>query len=178
MSTSTLQAIWPGEKHENVIEYHNSWGTAPIIWETFCTRYLKLDKNWWLFNSDRVPNPLWDAWKRKDIPKGHRAVLLFTLDHIYVRKPDYRRFAKDLREFLDGTMISANRINHWPRIAQQFEMDRDFPGLALWCTSVTSDPWLGAYNETAEDYDPFDWSRAYDLYVELDGLDQMEQSGK
>ena len=169
MSYSTLQAIWPGERHENIVEYRNSWGTSPIVWDVFCERYLRLGKHWWLLEGTKTPNPLWDAWKRDDIPKGHRAVLLFTLDNVYVKKDDYRRFAKDLREFLDGAMISANHFNHWPLIAQRFEMEPDYPALALWCTSVTPDPWNGPYVEDREDYDPFDWSRAYDLYSELDG---------
>lgn len=170
MSCSTLQAIWPGEKHENIVEYRNSWGTAPIVWDAFCERHLKLEKHWWLLRGGTVPNPLWDAWKQEDIPESHRAVLLFTLDHIYVLKKDYRRFAKDLRQFLDDTLISANHVNHWPLIAQRFEMEPDYPAMSLWCTSVVDDPWNGPYNKEKDDYDPFDWSKAYDLYGEIDSL--------
>ena len=171
MSHSTLQAIWPGEKHENVREYRNSHGTAPIVWGEFCVKYLKREQYWWLHNSTGPKGfELWNLWKDKAIPESHRAVLLFTLDHAYVSKPNYRRFAKDLRAFLDDTLISANCMNHWPEIAQFFEMDRDYPAVGLWCTSVTSDPYTGPYNEKTFDYDPFDWSKAFDLYAELDAL--------
>ena len=167
MSRSTLQAIWPGEKHENVVEYRNSHGTGPIVWREFCERHLGLDPNWWLFNYQETPNLLWDAYKRQDIPQAYRAVLLFTCDHFYVKKADYRRFAKDLRTFLEDTRISANVSNHWPLIAQRFEMEPDYPALALWCTSVTSDPWVGAYDEATDEYAPFDWSLARDVYAFL-----------
>lgn len=51
MSSSILQAIWPGEKHEDFREFRNSWGTAPIVWGTFCTKYLGKEDSWWLINA-------------------------------------------------------------------------------------------------------------------------------
>lgn len=172
MSYSTIQAIWPGEKHENLMEYQNSYGTAPIVWNYFCEKHLRLDKYWWLSNATKTPNLLWNAWKRADIPESHRAVLLFTCDNIYVKKQHYRRFAKDLRQFLEAVMISANTVNHWPRIAQQFEMEPEYPALALWCTSVTADRFDGPYNEETNDYEPFDWDKSWSLYDELDDLEK------
>lgn len=168
MSSSMLQAIWPGEKHEDVREFHNSWGTAPIVWDTFCVRYLQRNPHWWVISAGEKGSDLWDLWKRLDIPESHRAVLLFTLDNIYVKRADYRRFAAHLRAFLEDTTISADRVNHWPLIAQFFEMEPDYPAVAIWCTSVVGDPWLGPYDEDKDEYGPFDWSKAYDLYAELD----------
>ena len=172
MSSSTLQAIWPGEKHENIREFHNSYGTAPIVWGEFCKRYLKRESSWWLFHASQPEGrELWDLFKDTRIPESHRAVFAFTFDHFYVKREDYKRFSKDLRAFLDNTLISANHINHWPLIAQFFEMEPDYPAVALWCTSVTSDPWNGEWDEASEDYTPFNWSKAYDLYAELDAVD-------
>jgi hypothetical protein len=169
VSSSILQAIWPGEKHENVREYRNSWGTAPIVWGEFCKRYLGCDENWWLLKPDTPERQkLWDLWKSLAIPVQHRAVFLWTFDHFYVKKVDYRRFAADLRKFLEDTLISANRVNHWPLIAQVFEMDMDYPALALYGTTVNGDPWDGPYDEEKDEYGQFDWSKASDLYVELD----------
>ena len=169
MSYSTLQAIWPGEKHENIREFPNSHGTAPIVWGEFCKRYLgKSEYGWLCANND----DLWACWKRKDIPESHRAVLMLTFDRFYVLKKDYRRFAADLRKFLDDTLISANHVNHWPLIAQAFEMEPDYPALALWCTSVTRDLFVGPYDEEKDEYGPFDWSTAFDLYAEMDGLSE------
>lgn len=171
MSCSTLQAIWPGEKHENVREFRNSHGTAPIVWDEFCKRYLREESHWWLFNSSKPEGRrLWDLYKDMRIPESHRAAFSFTFDHFYVKRADYRRFAKDLRTFLDDTLVSANHVNHWPLIAQFFEMEPDYPAIALWCTSVTSDPFNGEYDEEKDDYGPFDWSKAYDLYEVLDSV--------
>jgi hypothetical protein len=60
--------------------------------------------------------------------------------------------------------------NHWPLIAQEFEMDPDYPALALHCTTVNSDPWMGPYNEEKDEYGPYDWTQAWDVYAELDAL--------
>lgn len=167
MSRSTLQAIWPGERHENIREFPNSHGTAPVIWGAFCEKYLKRERLWWLINSGEIQK-LWDYWKNISIPESHRAALAFTFDRFYISKKDYRRFARDLRQFLDDTLISANHVNHWPLIAQFFEMEPEYPAVAIWCTSVTSDPFNGPYSEETDEYDPFDWSTASDLYTELD----------
>lgn len=103
-------------------------------------------------------------------------MFLWTLDHLYVKKADYRRFAKDLRTFLDATTISANHVNHWPLIAQAFEMEPEYPALALHCTTVNPDPWDGPYDEDKDEYGPYDWTKAYDLYAELEALKQVEVS--
>lgn len=168
VSSSILQAVWPGERHENVIEYRNSWGTAPIVWSFFCATHLGLDEYWWLLNGSKSPNALWDSWCNDKIKKSHRAVLLFTCEHIYVKKGNYARFAKDLREFLDDVTISANQFNHWPRIAQVFESDPAYPALALWCTTVVGDPWNSPYDDEKDEYGPFDWSKAKEVYDEID----------
>jgi len=170
VSYSTLQAIWPGEKYENVREFANSHGTAPIVWTEFCVRYLHEDPYWWLFNASKPDCKLWKCWKDTSIPEGHRAVLMFTFDHFYVEKKDYHRFAADLRSFLDSTKISANHANHWPLIAQFFEMEPQYPAVALWCTSVTSDPYEGTFDEEKDAYGPFDWSKCYSVYEQIDQL--------
>jgi len=169
VSSSILQAIWPGEKHENVREFRNSWGTAPIVWDTFCKKYFGPDEHWWLMNlSTPAGQQFWDLWKDPKIPISHRAVFLWTFDHFYVKKADYRRFGADLRKFLDDTLISANDVNHWPLIAQVFEMEPDYPALALWCTTVNGDQWDRPYDEEKDEYGPFDWNKATDLYEQLE----------
>jgi hypothetical protein len=44
------------------------------------------------------------------------------------------------------------------------------PGIGLYCTSVSEDPFQGKWNEEKEEYDPPDWDEVYDLCEEIDGL--------
>lgn len=168
MSRSTLQAIYLGDRHENIREYSNSHGTAPIVWGEFC-RKIGREQHWWLFNlSGAQGRKFWDLYKDESIPLSHRAVFVFLFDHVYVLQEHYRRFAEDLRQFLDDTTISAAVVNHWPDIAQFFEMNHPYPAVSLWCTSVNSDPWCGEYDEEKNEYAPFDWSKATSLCAVLD----------
>ncbi len=48
MSYTTVKAIWPGEKHEDLEELRNSHGSAPVIWGALSEKYLG-GRNQWLF---------------------------------------------------------------------------------------------------------------------------------
>ena len=159
MSYTTVKAIWPGEKHEDLEELRNSSGSAPVIWGALCERYLG-GRNQWLFKADA----LWPLYKREDVPACMRAVLMMTFDRAYVEKKDYAKAAADIREFLRVAPPPAQNVNHWPHIAGLFESDPDIPAIGFHCTSVSEDPFQGEWNEEREDYDQPDWSRCWSVY--------------
>lgn len=159
MSYTTVKAIWPGEKHEDLEELRNSHGSAPVIWGELCARYLG-NKREWLFK----PDNLWPLYKRQDVPKCMRAVLMMTFDRAYVERKDYAQAAADIDEFLRVAPQPSTRVNHWPRLAELFKSNPDIPAIGLRCTSVSEDPFQGEWNEDAEDYDPPDWSRCWSVY--------------
>lgn len=167
MSYSTIKAIWPGEKHEDLEELRNSWGTAPHIWDTLAKAYLGVPH--WLEADDR----LWNLWTDKTIPKHQRAVFMFTFDRAYVAKKDYERMAHDIRSFLQDFSINSSYVNHWPHIADLFDSNPDIPAIGLYCTSVSDDPFCGDWNEEKEEYDPTNWDECFDLYAELDENDSI-----
>lgn len=75
MSYTTIKALWPGEKHEDLKELRNSWGSAPIIWDTMCQKYCGTKP---LAYMDGALDCLWPRWKDLSIPKHHRSVLMMT----------------------------------------------------------------------------------------------------
>lgn len=159
MSYTTVKAIWPGEKHENLEELRNSHGSAPVIWDAVCARYLG-DRNAWLFKPER----LWPLYKREDMPASMRAVLMMTYDRAYVERKDFARAADDIDEFLRIAPPPAEHVNHWPRIAEILRGNPDIPAIGLYCTSVAEDPFQGPWNEEAEEYDQPDWSTCWSVY--------------
>lgn len=161
MSSTTIKAIWPGEKAKGIAELRNAWGSAPFVWDAMCARYLGGN---WLSQSDK----LWPLWKDPRAPENQRAVLALTFDKMYLLKKDYTRAAADIRQFLADFPSNSERVNHWPAIAELLESDPDYPAIGFHMTSVAEDPWRGQYNEDADDYDPIDWSRAWSIYDELD----------
>lgn len=175
MSYTTIKAIWPGEKHEDFEELRNSHGSAPPIWNAMCKKYYGTDDNAYMF--DGTLDKLWPRWEDLSIPEYQRAVLMMTYDRAYVAKKDYGRAAADIKKFLDEFPIPAGFANHWPRIQEIFESDPDIPGIGLYCTSVSEDPFQGPYNEEAEEYDQPDWSQIYSIYEMLDSLSGVRQSG-
>ncbi len=166
MSTTTILAVYPGDRVESLERCHNSWLSAPIIWERVCKKYLDL-AHVPLHDSQKLQR-LWDAWQRPEIPEADRAVLLFTMERVFVKRIDFLRLAKDIRS------IGLN--GHWPRIAELLMSEPEIPAIGLWCTSVSDNPFLGAYNGETDEYGPVDWSATADLYAELDALKEDQNT--
>lgn len=162
MSCTTIKAIWPGVKHEDLEELRNSHGSAPVIWGALCKRYLGGEFKW-LTEYEK----LFKLHERLDVPACLRVVLMMTYDRAYVLKKDYQKAAKDIKEFLSLAEVPSNYANHWPRIAEIFESDPDIPAIGFYCTSVSDDPFQGDWNEDEEKYDQVDWSTCWSVYGAL-----------
>lgn len=159
MSYTTIKAIWPGEKHEDLEELGNSYGSAPVIWGALCETYLG-GRNTWLSKTGELGK----LYKRKDIPRCMRAVLMMTFDRAYVMKKDFARAAEDIREFLRIAPPPGEHVNHWPHIAALFESNPDIPAIGFHCTSVSEDPFQGEWNEESEKYEQPDWGACWSVY--------------
>ena len=159
MSYTTIKAIWPSEKHEDLEELRNSHGSAPVIWGALCERYLG-GRNDWLFNAKK----LWPLYKNNEVPKCMRAVLMMTFDRAYVERKDYSQAAADIEEFMKIAPPPENHVNHWPHIAELFRSNPDIPAIGLYCTSVSEDPFQGAWNEETEEHEQPDWGQCWSIY--------------
>ena len=65
----------------------------------------------------------------------------------------------------------SGTVNHWSTIASLLESKPKFPGIGLYLTSVSDDPFLGQWNEEKEDYDPPNWNDIYEFVEQIDALD-------
>jgi hypothetical protein len=162
MSTTTVKAVWPGEKAEDLEELRNSHGSAPIVWNEIAKRYLGLGNYEYSFKSDEI----WPLYKRDDMPAHHRAVLMMTYDNALVMKANYKQAAADIRAFLADFPGRPGGANHWSRIAEIFDNEPPCEAIGFHMTSVSEDPFQGAWNEERECHDAPEWSEYWDVYVE------------
>lgn len=164
MSRTTIHAVWPGEKVENLEDLHNSHGSAPVVWDAMAVRYLGCKPFWYWQHTDE----LWPIYKRPGMPMHHRAVLLMTYDRAMVLREHYKRAAADIRAWLADFPQEANCANHWPRIADMFDSEPDCPAIGFRMTSVSESLFWGEWNEEREDYDQPDWSQFWSVYEVAD----------
>lgn len=163
MSRTTIKALWPGEKQEDLIELRNSHGGAPVVWDEMSQRYLGLEPFQYSAHTER----LWPLWEDLSIPRHHRAVLAMTYDNAYVSKASYSQASRDVRAFLVDFPAKPGEVNHWAAIAETYESNPECSAIGFHWTSVTGDPFQGRWNEEKDDYDQLDWGCKWDLYAEL-----------
>ena len=167
MSSTTVYALYLNSHVEEIEEFHNGHGSAPVIWDTISQKYLGLRPFEYSFHTDK----LWPLWKNKSIPKTHRAVLGMTYDDAVIIKPDFKRAADDIRQFLKDFPVNPEYENHWPAILQIFESDPDCDSICFHWTSVSENPFSGDWNDETEDYDPPNWKKYWSMYYSLDKFD-------
>ena len=175
MSRTTIIGIWHGEKIESLEELANSWGSAPPVWEAMAERYLNCRDSYnvpgtgWMQLGDK----LWDLAKRKDIPMEHRAVFMLTFDRAYVAKKNYPRMVEAIDQFLKDFPPKAGTVNHWRRIIGVLHIhdgrdSSNAPGIGLYCSSVSENPFVGPWNEEKKENDEPDWKNIYEIFEVLE----------
>jgi len=156
VSTSNLYAVYK-TKTKEIAEFPNGWGTAPVIYDYLCEKYLNVKKNAWLHQfSSPTPNfkiqYLWDLTKNLSVPASIRLVHAFTyINHVC---PSNRilELAQACQEFYDITNDNK-RVNHWELIAntlKSFKINKKMIGIALSCSSIQN-PWINANGKNADD---------------------------
>ena len=172
MSRTTIINIMPGERLEEGLEFRNSWGSAPFVWDKLNQKYLSGYENSFLSSDIQQ---IWDLWKDPKLPIHHRAVMMMTFDKMCIVKANYRRAAKDIRNFL-ADFPSGTRACHWWKIAEILEAEQHVPAMGIWQTSVSENPYLGEWNEAEEKYEEPEWEKIWDIYEELDKKIRREKN--
>jgi hypothetical protein len=179
MSYSTIKAIYYGDRTEDIFELRNSHGTAPYVWEAMAKKYLGITKAYdhpnkgWM----QLDNELWDLWKRKDVPEEHKLVFMLTFDRAYIARENYQKMSQAIKKFLLDFPPVFENVNHWMTISEILEGKlngkikiEDIPGIGLYCTSVSEDPFQGSWNEDKDEYNPPDWSTIWEICEEISTL--------
>ena len=145
MSCSNLYKVYKTKTRE-LAEFHNGWGTAPVLWGHLCEKYLHQDANFWLmagFGKESSLQPLWDLTKNQAVPACLRIVHAFTFNNAVCPPERKDELSKACQEVFDITYDSIH-VNHWKAVAESLKScatDRKMIGIALSCTSV-EDPWI------------------------------------
>lgn len=174
MSYSTILKLAPGKPPEDLLELRNSHGSAPVVWNVMCQKYLGAKEfTYGLYDS---LDKLWPKYKDLSIPEHHRAVLMMTYDLAYVEKKNFQRAARDIRQFLKDFPPKQGYVNHWSKIAKVYESDPDCEAIGIHQTSVSDNPFEGEWNEENGDYDLIDWGQTYEIYREIDALKSASEA--
>lgn len=170
MSTTEVKLLKHPEGVIDIVEFQNSHGSAPVIWDQMAQTYLNLPPFHYSFHSDK----LWPLWKDLSIPEHHRAVLGMTYDNTVIEKHDFARAAADIKKFLDDFPVNPEYENHWPEIQKIFESNPDCHAIGFYWTSVTEDPFEGDWNEEEEEYEPLNWKKYWSMYHKFDTFKTKE----
>ncbi len=128
-------------KADGGVEYRNAWGGAARIWTALFDAYVpkKHEHDSWLANNGNDQR-LWDLANREYLPIFERAVHAFTFDHFYVRNEHFKRFAADLRAFVEK-YPAGNTVDHLPAWAKWLDENNSVEAVGLYGTSVSENVW-------------------------------------
>lgn len=160
MSYTTVYGIRFGEAAEEAATLKNSWGSAPVIWDTLCKKWLGRD-SWLSDNQD-----LWNLALDARLPEYERALLAMTFDRSYVSAENIDKAIGHVREWLANHKEDPDRVNHWPAIIDiMIDLDAKNQGIAFHMTSVSADDyWEGEWDEEKEENASVNWDLTLEVY--------------
>ncbi|ENU07773.1 hypothetical protein [Acinetobacter calcoaceticus] len=168
MSYTTILAIHPEEKVEELFELGNAWGSAPVIWDAIAQKYLG-KSNFMAATLGDSGAKLWALCRDESVPLLHRTVHLMTMDRMFIEKKDFKQAAQDIRAFLNDFPQPENHINHWPTIAEYLETEPEIPAIGFHMTSVSENPFYGEWDDESESYGNPDWTTCRSVYGSIQG---------
>lgn len=164
MSYTTIYKVTPGQSAEELHEFRNGHGAAPVVWSALC-KEVGLEEHGWLFNSQKV----WDIWKIPGTPEWKRVTLGLTFDGVYLEYQHFPQASKAIREFFRNYPQDPNRVNHWLALADLIEgwiAEDTIPAIGIRHTSCGESIFDGSYDEASGTY-TIDWEKAWSLYPAL-----------
>jgi len=161
MSRTTLYAVGADGEVQEYAEFRNSHGSAGYVWRVMGDRYIGPDAYSTALFSDGMQR-LWDLWRDTILPLHHRAVMLFTFDHVMVRAEDFVRLAEDMEAFVrdfypDG---SACSLPEQAATLREMATEKGIRGACWQQTRVAESLWY-VYGDEGDDE-----GRAYNIDVD------------
>ncbi len=155
MSYAQIMAVFPGKKFHQLEHLQNSHGLFYHVWDIL-TKHYNISPSFTHTTRDyeQMAKLAWDV----RVPEHHRAVLIMTFDHNYIKRKHFKRAAEDIRQFFEEFKIPENCVNHWPKVVSVLESNPEVPAIGFHGTSVACDLW------DKPDDSEFDWSNADSVY--------------
>lgn len=154
-------------------EFRNAWGGAARIWESLYARYLKdPGKEYDCWINDKTGR-LWKLAHNAEVPFSARAVLVSTFDWAIVRRENFSRFVRDLREFDEQFPAPDGTVNHlpgWASHIESLERDESVEAIGFLGTSV-GESLFQEWDEEADApiiYDLNERSEHFEVYERLE----------
>lgn len=139
MSRTTLIEFSKNFKRINEIEYANSWGSLPRIWEPLFVKYFKKER-YEDYLSQNSAKQLVSIYNTDDkYPMFERIVMGITLDYAIIYKKNFIKMAEALEEF-NSAYPREGFVNHLPAFAEAFRKSKAII-IGFHLTSVCEDPW-------------------------------------
>ena len=141
----------------SVAEFSNAFLSAWHVWSEMAEAYLGEDASRMMLEKNM--QPVWDLWKRPDIPLDYRIIMGSTFDNVMVKRGNFVRLAKAMEAFAKrfgpGTL--------WEQAQMLRELADDETAYAVcWNqTSVNADTWWVRDQSLSDDED--EQYRMYDI---------------
>jgi hypothetical protein len=166
-----ILAIYRGEGTCSLGEFPTA-DFGPYIWNCMSQQWLgnACDKYFWTEKEGR----LWELWKKPSVPLHQRAVLMMTFDRAYICKRDFVRAMVDLEAFLRDFPGGRSVQQTWEEICSLLARAQ-YPALGFHILPLTSNPFEGTWDRGTQQYGPFDWTTAYDVYGMLNGVTRISR---
>ena len=140
MSSSNALAVTPDQRPVELVQYRNSWGWSPRIWDSLLTLHHP-EATFWVMDDSGLLK-LWD--QIEDLPDWQQIPLVLTFDTGVIPWQRYGEAAELLDEFDRRCPAKPGVANHVPAVAQLLSFGPECPLFGMWGTTVSSnpfDPW-------------------------------------
>ncbi len=149
-------------------EFSNAWGGAARIWTSLYDKYLKdplIEWDSWMSGSMHGKiDKLWELPKNEEFEVFERSILVSTFDYAIIRKENFVRFAKDLRDFvhLYPPGESVCHLLSWADVIES----SDAEAVGFHGTSVSENLWYKWDSEAEEEipYELQDGDEHFEVY--------------
>lgn len=134
-------------------EFRNAWGGCARIWQSLADYYLSLGKYEHYLQEPHIKK-LWGLVDNDVVKDYEKVCLAFTFDLALVKRENFDRIARDLRDFATARPVAPARIDHlvsWARCIEGLDAE----AVGLWGNSVSDNLWCG-WDEGLDEAVPYD----------------------
>lgn len=142
---------------EHVADFKNAFLSAWHVWSEMAEAYIHKDASRMMLEKDM--QPVWDLWKRPDVPLDYRIVMAFTFDNVMVKRENFIRLAEAMEAFCKR--FGSGSLWEQAEVLRQLAADETAYAVCWNQTSVNADTWWVRDETLSEDED--EQYRMYDI---------------